>query len=86
MSPVGSYRTDHLSYCLVKDNSSLDGTLVLDGFQRLTVLLQLKCLVDDTLGLDLARVKVVNRGRYYDQHSNCFPPRSMKGEVSSRNM
>ena len=44
----------------VKDNSGLDGALVLDRLQSLAVLLKLEGLVDDTLGLDLATVEVVD--------------------------
>jgi hypothetical protein len=47
---------------LVKYNSGLDGTLVLDRFQRLAILLELEGLVDDALGLDLSRVEVVDSG------------------------
>lgn len=47
---------------LVKYNSRLDSTLVLDRLQRLTILLELERLVDDALGLDLARVEVVDSG------------------------
>ncbi len=45
----------------VKDNSGLDGALVLDALERLAVLLKPERLVHDSLGLDLAAVKVVDR-------------------------
>lgn len=41
---------------LVKDNSSLDGALVLDGVKSLLELLELEGLIDDALRLDLAGV------------------------------
>lgn len=50
------------SSSVIEDNRGLDGALVLDGLESLAKLLELERLVDDTLGLDLARVKVVNGG------------------------
>lgn len=47
---------------LLKNNGGLDSRLVLDALESLAKVLQLKRLVDDTLGLDLARVEVVNCG------------------------
>jgi len=45
---------------LVENDSRLDGRLVPDALERLAVLLELEHLVDDPLGLDLARVEVVD--------------------------
>src|SRR5690606_31752162 len=47
---------------LIKDNSSLDGTLVLHSLQALAPLLQLVGLVDNAVHLDLATVQVGNGG------------------------
>lgn len=47
---------------VVKDDGSLDRRLVADALESLAPLLELEGLVDDTLSLDLATVKVVDRG------------------------
>ena len=47
-------------YPSVKDYGGLDGGLVFDAFQCLPILLQRKDLIDNTLGLDLAVVEVIN--------------------------
>jgi len=46
---------------VIKHNGRLDGRLVADALERLAELFQLEGLVDDALGLDLARVEVVDR-------------------------
>lgn len=48
---------------LVKDNSSLDGSLVLHRLQALRPLLQLEGLVDNPFHIHLATIKIINRGR-----------------------
>lgn len=47
---------------LLENDGGLDGALVLDALQRLAKVLELEGLVDDALGLDLARVEVVDGG------------------------
>ena len=56
---------------LVKDDGGLDGALVLDSLKSLAELLKLEGLVDNTLGLDLARVEVCN-GSGLDNVSDKF--------------
>jgi len=48
---------------LVKDNGSLDGTLVAHALEALFPLFELEGLVDDTLDLDLARIEIVDSSR-----------------------
>ena len=48
---------------LVEDDSGLDGRFVTDALEGLAPLLQLEDLVDNALGLDLAAVEIVHRGR-----------------------
>jgi len=47
---------------LIKNDSGLDSTLVLHGFQTLRPLLELKCLVNNTTDLNLAGVKILDSG------------------------
>lgn len=47
---------------VIEDDGSLDGSLVPDALESLTPLLELEGLVDNTLGLDLATVEVVDSG------------------------
>ena len=46
---------------VVKHNRRLDSRLVPDALERLAELLELEHLVDDALGLDLARIEIVDR-------------------------
>ena len=51
---------------LIEDNSGLDSRLVPDALESFAPLLELERFVNDTLGLDLAAVEVVNSGREHE--------------------
>lgn len=57
---------------LVKDDGGLDSALVLDALQGLAKLFELERLVDNVLGLDLARVEVVDGGSCINICQSCF--------------
>lgn len=59
----GIWTQNRLKQLVVEHDRRFDRRLVPDALERLAKLLQLECLVDDALGLDLARVEVVDRLR-----------------------
>lgn len=54
------------AWILVKYNSGLNGRLVADALEGFAPLFELEGLVDDTLGLDLAAIEIVNCGREHE--------------------